>query len=288
MQTILKLIGDKSRAQFIRGYFRGMDGLRALVDFDEGRVPAHPVTEYRPAINEPVWVEVLDGVAYMHGPTINHSPDATVVSVASGLAVVSTDTETNIDATYNDGVTLSAGQQVRLQWGGEKPHVIGVKSTSPTLGTPGGGGGSSGGEFTKTFTATQSGSYGSSWWTQQVWSSDNNVGAWFYGSKIADTIPAGAEILSINIYLSVVQIFGSPANFALHNHASRPGGAPVLGSLTALAPTSGWRALPESFGNALRRGGTAKGIGFSHGGYHVFRSVGQDGQSGALRIRYRT
>ena len=284
--TVLALLAGKSKVKVVSGFYRGLDGLRVLVEFDGGLVPCSTVTAYRPALNEPVWVASVDDQLFLLGPTRPLPADATVVSTASGIAELTTDIG-GVSATYESGATLSAGQRVKLMWGGDMPHVISVKSFDPDAVVPPGASGSGVKEYTKTFTATQAGSYGSSWWQSQVWSSDNNLGAWFYGSKIPDTIPSGATIQWIEIYLSPQQIFGSPANFGLHNHTSKPGGAPTIGSLTATAPHAGWLRLPTSFGNALRRGGSAKGIGIEHGGFHIFRSLSEDAQSGALRIRYR-
>jgi hypothetical protein len=39
-----------------------------------------------------------------------------------------------------------------------------------------------------------------------------------------------------------------------------------------------------SIGNVLRNGGGSFGVGVDHGGYNIFPSLAQDGQSGALRI----
>ena len=286
VRTIQALVGQKSRVQWVRGLYRGLDGLRVIVDFDGGEVPAHPATSYRPAINEPVWVCITDDVAYMVGPTRPLPADGVVESTASGKVTLSTDIGTVV-ASYPLGATLSAGQEVKLFWGGELPHVIGVKSTTPAPPPASGGGGGVASEHTKTFTAVQAGSYGSSWWTDQVWSSDNNLGAWFYGTKIRDTIPAGAQIRSVQVFLSPTQLFGDPANFTIHGHAYQPSGSPALYSSALTAPSGGWVGLPVSFGNALRAGGGALGIGIAHGGFHIFRSLAQDALSGALHIRFR-
>ena len=128
--AILGLINGKSRVRFIAGFYRGLDGLRVLVDFDGGEVPCSTATAYRPAMNEPVWVAVVDDVPYMVGPTRPLPADATVVSTDAGIATLTTDIGT-LTATYELGATLSAGQGVKLLWGGDLPHVVGVKSTSP-------------------------------------------------------------------------------------------------------------------------------------------------------------
>jgi hypothetical protein len=286
-QTVLKLIGDKSRVQMVRGYYRGLDdGLRVLVDFDQGRVPAHPMTPYRPAINESVWVMVVDNVAYMYGPTVPKPPEGVVVSVASGLVRVQTDIGV-FRATYESGASFSAGQLVKLYWSGEKPHVLCIMSTAVDEATPGGGGLTVLSDRTETFTAVDSGSFGTSWWTPQVWSHVDHVGAWFYGSKIADTIPSTALILSVEVFLSALQISGAASNFATHTSVSRPAGSPTFSVTSAVTPAAGWVTLPVAFGNRLRAGGGGFGVGVVHGGDHKFDSVSGDPMSGAVRIRYR-
>jgi hypothetical protein len=285
-EAMLRLLAEKTQVRTLTGEYRGLDGDRFTVDVGGGRVPAYPLADYLPAVNERVVVWLVDDVAFVAGPVAVHPVDGTVVSVSSGIVTVST-TAGNIEATHTLGTTPTAGQYVKLLWGGDTPHAL-LKSTSPAGGTaadnptPG-----TAKSYDQTFGARgDSGSYGSSWWTAQVWSSDNNLGAWFYGTRIADTIPSGATIKRVRIYLSAEQIFGSPMNIGLHNHATRPGGSPTIGSTVALAPAGGWLDLPLSFGNALRRSGGQRGIGIVHGGYHIFRSVAQDGQSGALRINY--
>jgi hypothetical protein len=285
--VLLKLIGDKSRVQMVRGYYRGLDdGLRVLVDFDQGRVPAHPMTSYRPAINEPVWVMVVDNVAYLVGPTRPLPPEGVVVSVDGGLVAVSTDIG-NFEATFPSGEVLTGGQLVKLFWSGEKPHVLSVMSTAVDEATPGGGGLTVLSDRTETFTAVSSGSFGSSWWTSQVWSHPDHVGAWFFGSKIADTIPASASILSVEVFISAVAISGAAANFATHTSTSQPAGTPTFSATTAVAPAAGWVTLPVAFGNRLRAGGGGFGVGVVHGGSHKFHGVNVDPMSGALRIGYR-
>lgn len=283
-REVLIRIGEKSTVKVIAGNFRGLDGLRALVDFDGGRVPAHFATSWRPVVNDDVWVMVVDGVAWMIGPTAPPASDGTVASVAGGLATISTDIG-EIYATYNQGVTLTAGQQVKLI-SNDGYHVVGVKSTSPAPPEVPPAGGSVGAETTQTFTPVDSGSFQSYWWTSRVYSSSSNQGCWFYGSKIPDTIPANAEILAVQINLSAVQIQGGDPTFVTHGHKTKPSGHPGLGSGTAVDVTgSGWYDLPLSFGNALRAGGGAFGVGCPGGGYNIFAG---GSPSGDLRIRYRT
>ena len=283
--VLLKAINERAKVRRVAGNYRGLDGLRAVVDFDGGRVPAHFATAWRPVVNDPVWVDIIDGVAWVVGPTAPHASDGTVVSVGGGLVIVSTDVG-DVEATYDAGATLTAGQEVKLFSSGGY-HVIGVKSSSPDAPPPDPGGGGAGGEVTQTFTAVDSGSFQSGWWTNRVYASSSNEGCWFYGTKIRDTIPAGAVILGVEIFLDVEQVFGGDPIFTTHTHALKPGGSPGLsgGSPVDIAGT-GWYSLSTSFGDWLKSGGGSLGVGCNHGGYNIFAAV--PGQSGALRIRYRT
>lgn len=281
---LLELIDGKSSVRVIAGNYRGLDGLRALVDFDGGRVPAHFATSWRPALNDAVWVMVVDSVAWLVGPTAPLASDGSVVSVASGLATISTDVGTVV-ATYNSGVTLTAGQQVKLL-AHNGYHVIGVKSTSPTAPEVPGGPGTGGGRVTQTFTAIDSGSFQVSWWNADVWSSANNRGCWFYGSKICDTIPDTAVIVAAEIYLPPpIKLLGARP-FGRHPYATKPGGAPSITATSTLPGTSGWVPIPTSLIDHLKV--NVGGFGFDLGGYNIWPGTQRDGQSGAVRVTYDT
>lgn len=281
---ILRLIDEKSTVRVIAGTYLGLEGLRAVVDFDGGRVPAHFASPWRPEVNDAVWVLVVDGVAHITGPTAPLASDGDVVSVAGGLATVNTDVG-QITATYNQGTTLTAGQQVKLLASGGY-HVIGVKSTSPAPPPPPPPVDGGVKDYTQTFVAVDSGSFQSNWWTRRVYASASNQGLYFYGTKIADTIPSSAQILSVELYLNAEQIQGADPIITLHGHAWKPGGNPGLsGGFPIDIRGTGWWGLPTSIGDALKAGGGSRGIGFNTGGYNIFSAA--PGESGALRIRYR-
>jgi hypothetical protein len=94
----------------------------------------------------------------------------------------------------------------------------------------------------------------------------------------------GAIISRVEFFASMKQVQGFSPNFALHADRSK-GGAPSLGATTALSVAAGgWMDLPAGFGNALKLGGGSFGVGVAHGGFNIFHSLAEDGQSGALRI----
>lgn len=285
-EVILELFNNKSKVQLLAGNYRGLEELRAVVDFDGGRVPAHPTTAYRPEINEPVWVAVVDGVAYMIGPTIPKPPEGEIVSTGSGLAEVSTDIGT-VQATYQSGASLNPGDVVKLFWSGGC-HVIGVLSTSTPADVPAPGPGVSGLRTTTTFTAIDSGSYqaGFGWRINDVWSSANNYGAWFYGNKIRDTIPDSASIVSAEIYLPSPDRLTGARPFGRHSYPSKPGGAPTISATSTLAGTAGWVAIPTSLIDHLKA--NDGGLGFALGGWNIWPGTQRDGLSGAVRVTYET
>ena len=283
MDQTLKLLAGKSNVTVLAGTFVSATATGYTVDVGGGRIPARPFAGYLPEINEPVWVAFIDGWPYVLGPTVTKPGQGTVVSVASGLVTLSTDYGTVI-VPYTATLTPTAGQVLKLVWAGGG-FAIAVMSAQPgaplaPLATP-----IAATTHSDVFTAGDSGSHQSSgWWTAQVYASDTNLSAWWYGSKISDTIPATAVVSKVEVYISAQQIYGAAPNFALHADLSKPGGAPTLTSITAVPVVPGWVTLPLSFGTALRKGGGSYGIGVAHGGYNIFLSVSQDSLSMALRI----
>lgn len=284
-EVILELFKNKSKVQLLPGNYRGLDGLRVVVDFDGGRVPAHPTTAYRPEVNEPVWVAVVDGVAFMLGPTVPKPADGTYVSDSGGVATVATDIG-DVEATYLSGASFTPGDELKLFWS-DGCHILGKKSTSVAAGQVPPPGGSEASRFVKTFTAIDSGSYqsGYGWRINDVWSSASNIGAWFYGTKIRDTIPDNAVIVSAEIYLPLLKDLGA-APFGRHDQASKPGGAVTITATSTLPGKSGWVSIPTSLIDELKV--NTGGLGFGLGGYNIWAGTQKDGQSGAVRVTYDT
>lgn len=281
----LGLLQGKAEVSVFSGAYRGMDGLRALVDFAGGRVPAHLIGP-RPSVNEPVWVMVVDAVAYVLGPTVPKPAVGTVVSASSGSAVISTDIG-NVNARYDPAqVTLSASAEVRLVWGGGC-WVLGVSSPPPEADVPDEDAGVT--RKTRTFTATGSGSWqsGYGWRTNDVWSSSSNKGAWFYGNQIRDTIPDSASIVKAEIYLPAPTTrIGSTRPFGRHSYSSQPGGEPTISATSTLPGVEGWTRIPSSLIDHLKS--NAGGLGFGIGSWWVWPGTQKNGSSGKLRVVYET
>lgn len=286
--AILDGFDGKSNARIVLGYFRGLDGLRAIVDFGDGRVPADLAMGVLPEINDAVFILLIDGKApLVFGWTVPKPGQGTVTSVDGDFATVHTDLG---DVVAPFGFTVSEGDLVKLYWN-DGPFIISPMSTTPTPGVDPGAPGGGGGSFAPEFAAIDSGSWrGGRYWTPFVRAGDTNLGVWIQGTKIRDTVPANAVIDSLEIWSSPS---GSPSGsapiFALHTLTSLSG-PPAFGPQTAVpVPSSpNWVPLPTSWGDLLKAGGGYYGVGVNHGGNTIFNSLAADGRSGALRIRYHT
>ncbi|TFD74740.1 hypothetical protein [Cryobacterium fucosi] len=278
-----RALADVTKLTRMVGTFVSTDGVRAVVDVGGGRIPAD-MAGYLPEINEPVWVLFIDGTALILGPTKMKPAEGTVTGPPSGNLVPISTVAGAMSVPYASGLTLSAGQVVKLgAWSGGG-FVGAIMSTSPP--PPLAPAPPSPGPVNQSavFTAVDAGSYRSGWWTSQVWASDSNTGAWFYGSKIADTIPNGAAITAAAIYISATQITGWPPNIGYHSSAGKPGGNVSVGGASAVPVFNGWVNIPLSIVDYLKS--NVGGVGVASGGYSIFRSLGQDPSSGALRINW--
>lgn len=269
------------------GTYVGIDEGQALIDMDDSRFPVAWWGGYVPAINEPVNLLSVDGRWFLAGPTQGKPGTGVVMTVGSGLVTVTTDFgEFTMPSV---GTAPTSGQTVGISWPG--PVCIGALSVQPVNPdappAPGGGGST---VRTATFRAIDAGSTDRGavrWWTGMPYASDSTYGAWFYGTQIKDTIDAGSQILSAEIFINRVQDQGSDPNFTLHTSA-RKTGIPSMSSIVTWDPDNGWNDLPPTWGAALIAGGAYYGIGLNQGGYNKFASLAQDGSSGAIRIKWRT
>lgn len=270
----------------IVGVFVSQDGPVATVDVAGRRLSVKAATQLQVLPNDPVRLERRGPDLVVTGPTVNRSTLGRV-TVSGNPATVEYPNGSGVTASLPvvAGVTVSVNNTVLIDWasGGTVTGVVvsPVTPTVPETPTP-----DAGQTVTVQLFADQSGSYGSSWWTDQVWASSSYVGGWFYGTKIKDSIPDTAVILAASIYLPAVSTFGDPPNFGIHNQAVRPAGSLTVSSTVALSPRVGEVPLPTSWFDTLKT--SDGGVGVNHGGRNVYRSVGADGNSGRLTVTYRT
>jgi len=283
----------KAEAGFRAGRYVGADGLNALVDLGDQRVPVPFATAWVPQINEAVTVLAIDGVMRLIGPTVP-KPGIGVVETINAektSAVVQTDFGTYTLSVAPTDPAPSSGDTVGIHWSSQPWCTLLLDVPDPEEPAPDPSGGPGGEVKTAEFRAIDTGSTdrGSArWWQPQPWSSESTFGAWFYGSQIKDTIPAGAEFVSLQFFVAWDRRRYGGSRFTLHSDATK-GGVPAMSGYTVWNPDGGWQTPPDPAGwfNALKAGGDRFGVGLNQGGYEQFKSLAQDGMSGALRISWR-
>jgi hypothetical protein len=279
--VLLGLIGDKSKVSIQQGQFAKALPGGCLVNMGDSQVPALLGTSWLPEIGELVSVWVIDGKPVVMGPLATKPDRGTVKSVASNLVTLSTAFQ-DVTCPWS-GSTPTVGQAMKLIWhGGPTAFPWSTQPSSGTAPTPGGG--------TQThalaFAAIGSGSYNGRWWTSLVRADDSDVGAWFYGTQIKDTIPSNAVITRVQIWLPWQSQTGAAPLLGAHPNPFQPAGAPGTSSFSSLPYAgTGWYDLATSYGDLLKAGGPSYGIGVApSSGLSIWSSLAQDGQSGKLVI----
>lgn len=283
---IARALADMEPSRWIVGTFvgPGTDGA-VLVDFGEGSVSCSSAGFFEPLAGESVRCLQVGPVTVMIGPAAARTAIGTVTGTGSPTLTVLVG-----GVSYSLPYLLSYASPtindvVLIDWssGGV---VVGEVTAAPSSSyTPPAGAVTT---YTADFRAKDSGSYQSGSWNKlDVWCSDTNIGAWFYGTVIGDTIPNGAEIISVQVY--VPEFYNafptSLATIGMHSLATKAG-APTVTNAVTISKGTGWKTLPDSFGDSLKTG-TRKGLGTDHGGYHKFTSRSADADSGKLRITWR-
>lgn len=269
-----------------------------LVEFGQGLVQIYSAGLYAPLPGDYVRVLQIDEFTLMLGAVVPKSAYGRVTATGTPLLTVSLPDGSSVQLprvssaypspAVNDDVLINwanggmvIGQVTQVPVSGYFPPpkpipAPGAGSTKPT-------------SFSVDFRAKDSGSYiniNGRWEKNEVWCSDNNIGAWFY-NNIDGTIPDGAVIDSVQLYVPEFynDFPGSLATIGLHSLSSKSG-APSMSSVVTISAGTGWKTLPKAFGDALKTG-SKFGVGTNHGGFHKFRSRAQDPQSGMLRIKWR-
>lgn len=273
--------GGSSRSE--TGTFVRMSGRFAVVNIGTSTVTIPCVGFYPPVTGMAVRVDWVSGSPAVTGPVRPLSPLGKITATGSPRATVTVDGTAYL-LYFRAGYTPALNDDVEINWatGIIQGPVTGVNTPE----APGEAGGGSA-PFTVTVRAANSGRYqsGSGWWGRAPWASSSNDGIWVYGNRVRDAVGTGV-VSRVDIYLPLIGEVGL-ASIGLHAHPSIPGGAPSIGSLSAMAlgQRSGWRTLPGSFGAYLAAGGRGVGVlAPGGGGYTRWRGVDEDSLSGALRI----
>ena len=269
----------------------------ALVNVNGQVIPVAMLAGMVPVPQRKCWVGTLNGARICLGAAAGPSLGKVSGAPASGkLPVLGDDGATYLCA-YDPNVTSwSTGQRVLLVWAGGPgggPVVTTKLSADPSAPDPnqpdppvvGGGVRVHDLWFDPQWSGTQNGSEvgNGNFWTSQVYCGSTTLGAWGYGTSVADTIPDGAAINYVGVVLSQASGAGlSNPTIGVHSLTGRAG-ALTVSSAVAVAGGSGERQLPNSFGDALKTG-SARGIGTHHGGYWIFNPAGVGG-SGRLHIQ---
>ena len=287
-EQILARLREKSRVTTRVGRYVGNEDQQALVDLGDQRFPVPFLTGFVPQVNDPVHVWTIDGTSFMVGPA-HPKPGAGVVSTVND-PMVTVVTDFGTFSMPFAGATPTSGDTVGISWSSQ-PWCAKL-STSPEPPSPPDPPAPPRPEVkTAEFRVIDTGSTdrGSArWWQAQPWASDSTYGAWFYGHQIKDTVPAGAQFVSLEFYAAWAVRFGDTPRFTLHSDPYKAG-VPAMTGPTAWAPGDGWQTPPDPQGwfNALKAGGDRFGVGLNQGGWNRFKSRGEDGMTGALRIKWK-
>jgi hypothetical protein len=280
LQRSLKRVPDVDQ---MVAKFLTRDGVLASVQFGEGAPVSIPaVGQYPPWPGDSVQVERRNGRLVMTGPTVAKSGMGTITATGTPKATVVCDGVEYL-LPYRDGYTPVVSDDVEINW---VTQVIQGKVTTlvpPPVVDPGTGGGTAG-PFDFTFPAQQSGTWnGTRWQSNDVQASDHNMGAWFYGATLADTLRDDWTVTGTFIYLPLVQEL-NVCNIGLHGATEMdPGSWPGSTADIPLDPRSGWVQLPNEFGAGLNVFGG--GITVTSGnGLNVWLGTQSDGASGSLHI----
>lgn len=293
-EQTLRLVSGLSSITRRAGVYVGFREGFAVVDMGGERFDARFASAgFVPQPNDAVWVETIgNGVersVYMTGPATPRPGLGVVLTVGDPLVTVSTDFgEFSMPFA---GEQPTSGDTVGISWSSgpwcSKLSTSPEEPPPPPDPTPAPAPKVQEVEFRPFDAGTTHGN--GDWWQREVWAADNNVGAWFYGNSIRDTIPSNAEFVSLQVYVNRIQRFGSPPNWAAHNLTGKSG-VPSFAHLTSWHPDgNGFQTPPNAHDwfNALKGGGSHVGIGLNHGGYNKFASLASDGMSGALKISWK-
>jgi len=276
---VLKRLAAMPDVDRMLGEFVAMSGVRATVNLGEKSVAIPCSGWYPPVPGMIVQVERRNGQLIVTGPATQNPPIGQVTAGGSPKCTVTAGGVSYL-LNYRSGYVPTIGDDVEINWatGIVQGKITGSSSDPAPTQKPGGTGGAFSGLVVF---AEDSGSYRGGWWTNDVYGSDNNVGAWFHGTRIQSALK-GANVSKIEIYLNPRLAQYGPPSVGLHNSNAKPGGGVSVHDQIALEPRSDWVTLPASWGNYLRD--NTGSIGVTPGGYTIWRGTASDRYSGALRF----
>lgn len=259
----------------------------ALAEVIQGGSVLHvPSAASAPLVpGESVRLERRNGQLILIGPTLPRSASGKVLTAGTPLLTVETPIGSgqSVQLQRNRDVTFAVNDIVAIDWKipAAQYRLLTDSPTAPPEPPPA----PPPQRITQTFFAIDSGSFQNGrWWTRDVYASSSNIGAYFYGDAVRNTIPDGSPIESARIFLPIEQSQGSAPLLGRHTAATKPAGTVAVTSTFALNPRSGWISIPLGWVDIFKVSGG--GIGFNTGGFNIYRGTNEDGQSGALEITY--
>lgn len=291
-----RAVEEKSKVTTRVGRYVGNDGLLALVDMGDQRVPVVFATPWVPEVNEPVFVDTIDGVSRLIGPTAPKPGLGVVQTVSGDFVTVLTDfgTFSMPYAAAVDGAPPSSGDAVGIDWSsGAKAYRLSTSPDPVPPPPPPSGGGPT--VQSMVFRPVDAGSIrktgANGWWNARPWNSPSNYGCVFYGTQMRDTIPDNAEFLGLEIFLTwAVRRWPGTLRWGTHPDAYK-GGLPAVSGSDPWDPGSaaGWYTPPwaASWFNTAKAGILGVALNAQGSGQEEARSLAEDGQSMALKITWR-
>lgn len=240
-----------------------------------------------PPPGHPVRIENRSGSLVVTGAARPLPGQGVITATGSPTATV-TAWDVDYQLPFRAGYTPAVNDKVDISWSADGGIIQGSLSTTPPpppdppVVAPDQGPQTF---HPAPFTATWSGTWnGSRWWRNEVWAGDTSYGAWGHGTKIADTIPDSAQIVSAAIYLPGYNLVGANPNLGVHGDGDQPAGNVALDMVAALPGKNGWVPLPTSIIDVMKT--RPGGVGFLHGGFNQYRGIQADSLSGALDITW--
>lgn len=273
----------------IIGTFVRFEGLMAVVNVGGTQVTIPNVGMYFPVPNDSVRIIRIGKHTFLWGPAVARSPVGRVSATGTPRCTVEYPNGSGVTKLmgYPSNVTPAVNDIVLIDWTSGGTVIDKITAAPVNLVPDDPGNTSPGTAGRQVFRAVDSGSYGTNWFTHDIYDSTSNLGAWFYGSQIADTIPDNAVITSVAICLTPRSTQYAAPKLRVHT-AAQMGSLTFTGASHTLSGTSGYVSVPTAVGDLLKA--NKYGVGFepNTGGYNIFKSVWEDGASGSLDISWTT
>lgn len=279
---------DRSSTRVQQGTCKTMDWAngRAIINISGGEVPV-PVVGVAPIPGRQVWVLYVGDAAVCLGMLPRSAMGLVQGAAAAGRVPVKGDDGKTYSLPYL-GTAPGNGTRVALDWstGG---HVQGVMSAEPEGSdyVPPDTAPPSGETRTITINPIDSGSYSNSnasWFGTAVASDSNSRGAYFYGTQVRDSIPAGATIVRAEFFAAFELAQYAGVQIGASTLAGKAGAPAWATGAIDIGLASGWKNIAGLM-PSLRS--TGRSIATGNTGYSRLSRAGV-ANAGALSITFRT